>query len=404
MATELGEKADFGPTARRVHSVHYPAKGGVTSLRASNRRVTSLLGSRLGLTAIVTLLLIGSLAIWWTYSTSNPSGPNTSGPTWKSGVSYPEINGYSNAAADATSAFGTWRNTPVEVAVAWPDRRSWANFTRPNAFYANWAKQKYAKVFALPLFPANIGDTITGCIAGEYNSYWRTFARTMKNSGLAAEGSIIRLGWEMNLHTDWGTPTQFAACWRNIVSTVKAIAPGLRWDWNVNRGTSAGMPGDGVLDAYPGDAYVNIVGVDSYDAWPPANISGGWQQQLNGRYGLNYWLSFAKDHGKKLSVPEWGIASNVNVAWDGHVGGDDPSYIKDMYDFFAANSADIAFESYFNSTEGGNSIYDPTQNPNSAAEYLRLWNPAAAGAVPGRDSWNMVRLVGTMIADSVASV
>jgi hypothetical protein len=263
------------------------------------------------------------------------------------------------------------------VAEAWPEIWSWASFTQPNAFYMHWAKQPYTKVFAVPPFPAGIGDTVTGCINGDYNYYWRNFAQTMKNSGLAAEGTIIRLGWEMNQHTDWGTPAQFAACWRTIVSTVNAIAPGLQWDWNVNRGSSGDMPGNSILSAYPGDAYVNIVGVDSYDMWPPVNTGGGWQQQLNGPYGLNYWMSFAKNHGKKFSVPEWGLTANVNPAWDGHAGGDDPSYIKDMYNFFAANRAYIAFESYFDFPANDNSLYSPTQDWSSAAEYATLWSHGA---------------------------
>jgi beta-mannanase len=280
---------------------------------------------------------------------------------------------YTDDAINATNAFGAWRKSPTTVAVAWPNYSTWATFTEPNALYANWATQSYTKVFGVPPFPANSGATIAGCVAGDYDSYWSTFAKTMVSTGLAAQGTIIRLGWEMNQHTDWGTPTQFAACWRNIVSTVGAIAPGLQWDWNVNRGPSGDMPGDTVLDAYPGDAYVNIIGVDAYDLWPPVNTSGGWQQQLNGPYGLNYWLSFAKEHGKQFSVPEWGISQNVDPAWDGHTGGDDPDYIKDMYDFFAANSSMIAFESYFDFTDNDNSIYNPVQVPSASAEYLSLW-------------------------------
>jgi Glycosyl hydrolase family 26 len=390
------------------------------SLRVSHRKIMNSQSSRLLLIVISTFALVSVLAIWRIYfSTTSPTAlsvksaialkspsfspsvpltdpetlkpkvlprsssaaPNTSTTTdkpsglpWESGVSYPNVEAYSNAAANVTSAFGAWRRRPVAVAVVWPERESWASFTQPNSFYANWAEQPYTKVFTLPLFPSNIGDTIAGCIAGDYNHYWSTFAQTMESSGLASESSIIRLGWEMNEHTDWGTPGQFAACWRNIVSTVNDIAPGLLWDWNVNRGPSADMPGDSILNAYPGDAYVNIVGVDSYDDWPPVDANGGWQQQLNGPYGLNYWLSFAEGHGKKFSVPEWGVGAIGD--WNGHSGGDDPQYIKDMYDFFSTNSADMAFESYFNGD--GNSIYDPTQNPNSAAEYLRLFKPASA--------------------------
>jgi hypothetical protein len=310
-------------------------------------------------------------------SQNSEQTPDTmSGLAWKSGVSFPNVDAYSTAAAEETNAFGTWRDRPVDVAVAWTNRSSWTSFTNSNPLYTTWAKQPYKKVFALPLFPENIGDTVNGCIAGNYEGHWRTFAKTMASTGLAAQGSIIRLGWEMNLHTDWGNPAQFAACWRNIVSTVKAIAPGLLWDWNVNRGSSTGMPGANVLSAYPGNNYVNIIGVDSYDDWPPATTGTGWQQQLDGPYGLDYWLAFAKEHGEKFSVPEWGVDSNV--AWGDEASGDDPGYIEDMYNFFVANSAALAFEAYFNSD--GTAIYDPVQNPNSSAEYQRLWSAATTSA------------------------
>ena len=55
-----------------------------------------------------------------------------------------------------------------------------------------------------------------------------------------------------------------------------------------------------------------MIGIDSYDWWPSV-ASGGWHQQLNGKQGLNYWLAFAKAHGKKLSVPEWGTAGTAGL-------------------------------------------------------------------------------------------
>jgi hypothetical protein len=303
-------------------------------------------------------------------SSSQNSTTNALEMAWKSGVSFPELNAYSSSAAKATVAFGTWRGRSVDVAVVWPNRESWASFIQPSALYTNWARQPYTKVITLPLFPEGIGDTASACIAGTYNDNWRIFAKTMKDTGLAAEGSIIRLGWEMNLHTDWGTPIQFASCWRDVVSTVSAIAPGLLWDWNVNRGSSGGMPGRNVLNAYPGDSYVNLIGVDSYDVWPPATTRGGWQHQLNEPYGLDYWLTFAMAHDKKFSVPEWGLGSEI--VWHGHGGGDDPAYIDDMDNFFLANRTELAFEAYFNGV--GGSIYDPNQNPSASAEYSSLWS------------------------------
>jgi len=253
--------------------------------------------------------------------------------------------------------------------VTWPNRNVWSDFTEPNAMYSEWAAQSYKKVFGLPMFPEGVGADIQSCDNGDYNSEWQQFAHTMNSTGLAGEGTIIRLGWEMNITAGWGTPEQFAECWRQIVSTVSAIAPGLLWDWNPNRGSGTQMPGSSILDAYPGDAYVNIIGLDAYDDWPDALTSAGWQQQLNGAYGLNYWLNFAEQHGKQFSVPEW---ADVNAdQWPGESGGDDPAYIKDMYDFFAANASEIAFESYF--CGAGYCIDNPDEYPQSASEYQSLW-------------------------------
>jgi hypothetical protein len=314
------------------------------------------------LMSLVAALALGALALVLSFTSHASTPPNLSGLPWKSGVSVPGDSSW----ATATTAFGNWRGKPVDAAILWPTRSTWANFTQPSSTYSSWAAEPYTKVIGIPLFPENVGATVAACIAGTYNGYWSTFATTMESSGLASQGTIVRLGWEMNLHTDWGTPAQFASCWRDIVSTVKPIAPGLLWDWNVNRGSSGGMPNATVLKAYPGNSYVNIVGVDSYDFWPPATASGGWQSQLTGSYGLNYWLNFATAHGKQFSVPEWGLE-----ATDGDGGGDDPGYISDMYNFFASNSGTIAFESYFNYP--GFSLYGPDQYPNSAAKYAQLW-------------------------------
>jgi hypothetical protein len=301
--------------------------------------------------------------------TPTPVPRPTGAISWASGASFPGAPG-NRAAAAAMQAFGAWRGRPVGVAVAYPNVGTWADFTQVNFFYTIWARQPYTKAFAIPMLPEDAGATVGGCIAGSYDGYWRAFADTMNSTGLTAQGTIIRLGWEFNEAGQWaGSPSQFAACWRQIQSTVSAIAPGLVWDWDVNRGPSGPMPGNSVLSAYPGNGYVNLIGVDSYDDWPPANIGGGWQMQLNGPYGLNFWLDFAKAHGKLFSVPEWGVASCC--IWPGHEGGDDPRYIKDMYDFFAANKAFISFESYFN--DGPTAIYDPVQNPLASAEYLKLW-------------------------------
>ena len=55
---------------------------------------------------------------------------------------------------------------------------------------------------------------------------------------------------------------------------------------------------------------------------------------------------FAREHGKGLSIPEWGLASPA----DGGLG-DNPFYIEKMRSFFEANADVLVLESYFSEPE-----------------------------------------------------
>jgi Glycosyl hydrolase family 26 len=282
---------------------------------------------------------------------------------WASGVYLP------NATPASVAAFGTWRGAPVNVATVWPNRSSWSDITNPAWLYQLWKGAPETMAFGVAMLPENVpGVSLQACANGSYNSYWTQFGTNISASGRGK--SIIRLGWEFN--GNWylwqaTNPTVWAACWRQIVTSARTTAPGLQWDWNVNRGVSAGLADP--TRAYPGDAYVNTIGVDSYDMWPGATSDANWQKQLNGTQGLNYWLAFAKAHGKKFTVPEWGNVMPGTVATGNHAGGDDPAYVNDMLGFFQANVAHLAWESNFQGTITDGAYGTGTRAPKAAAAY-----------------------------------
>ena len=282
---------------------------------------------------------------------------------WTSGVYLP------SGTPVSTSAFGTWRGTPVDVATVWPNASSWADVTNSAWLYKRWQGAPQTLAIGEPMLPENVpGVSLQSCANGTYNSYWKQFGTNISAYGLGH--SIIRLGWEFN--GNWypwqaTSPTVWAACWRQIVTSARTTAPGLQWDWNVNRGVSAGLA-DPTL-AYPGDTYVDTVGVDSYDMWPPATSSANWNVQLNGKQGLNYWLTFAKAHGKKFAVPEWGNVMPRPASPGTNAGSDDPAYVNYMRGFFQANAAYIAWESNFQGTATRGGYGTGTQVPLSAAAY-----------------------------------
>jgi hypothetical protein len=270
--------------------------------------------------------------------------------------------------------FGAWRGAGVDVAIDWSARNDWNDIVNPAFIFTTWKNTPYTKVIGVAPIPEGDGSaTMAGCAAGSYNDKWRQFGQNFKNAGMD-DDTVIRLGWEFN--GDWfkwsaHDPGQFAECWRQIVGTVRQVAPKLLWDWNVNRSRGASVTD--ARQAYPGDAYVDIVGVDSYDMWPGVTNASAWDVHLNGPYGLKFWSSFARQHGKKMSVPEWGVYPGPGS--NGANGGDNAFYIGKMYEFFKSQGSHLAYESYFNEDASyvAASIFGPTQNPSAAAKYKSLF-------------------------------
>jgi hypothetical protein len=304
-------------------------------------------------------------------ATADTTVPSRSGLGWASGVFIP------GDSAAAVESFGTWRGAKTDVAVTWPARSNWNDVVNPTWLYDRWKSAPQTLVLGVPPFPENVGGSLDACANGAYDAQWRQFGTTIKNNGMS-DRTIVRLGWEFNGNWyAWSArnPSQFAACWRKVHSAAESTAPNLRWDWNVNRGPS--QLNIDSRDAYPGDAYVDIVGVDSYDGWPGAVNEATWSEHYNGAFGLKFWSDFARQHGKKLSIPEWGVYPGT--AWAGHNGGDNPFYIAKMFGFFKEQKDNLAYEAYFNEPHA---YYAGALNlnPKAAAEYLKQTGIAVQAA------------------------
>jgi Glycosyl hydrolase family 26 len=327
---------------------------GRTHRRRTVAVAAAITAAGLGLTAVA-----ASGAFAGTQTTTRAGGALA----WSSGVYLP------NATPKTVAAYGTWRGAPVSVATVWPNRSSWNDIVNPAWLYQIWKGAPQTVAFTEPMLPEGVaGVSLAACAAGSYNSYWKKFGTNISAYGLGK--SIIRLGWEFN--GNWyiwqaSNPSTWVKCWQQIVTSARTTAPGLQWDWNVNRGKSAGLS-DPAL-AYPGNAYVNTVGVDSYDSWPAATTSANWNQQLNGTQGLMYWYNFATVHGKKFAAPEWGNMMPGTTAPGSHAGGDNPAYVNDMLGFFRAHSANIAWESNFQGPSTGGVYGAGTRVPEASAAY-----------------------------------
>jgi hypothetical protein len=129
-------------------------------------------------------------------------------------------------------------------------------------------------------------------------------------------------------------------------------------------------PGYNVALAYPGNAYVNVIGLDAYDqSWAtPQTPANAWNQTT--LPDLAAAQSFAAAQGKPLALCEWGVA----IRTDGHGLGDDPLYIDDMVSWMQSPANNVLYESYFDNNtipSGGDTNAQITGGafPNSLAAF-----------------------------------
>jgi Glycosyl hydrolase family 26 len=214
----------------------------------------------------------------------------------------------------------------------------WSNIAAPSWLIAPHATSAARFEYSMPMLPDGNQYTLAACAAGAYNIYWRTAAANLIAYHLS--NTIVRPGWEFNggwYH--WAAKTNIAGyigCFRNIVTTMRSVVgQHFAFDWNPTVGKNA-FPAE---LAYPGDAYVDYIGVDVYDtSWShyPAGAQGvaaaqaaAWNDDLNGDHGLAFWSAFAKSHAKPMGITEWGVVAMTN----GRGGGDDPAFVHHMFDF-----------------------------------------------------------------------
>jgi hypothetical protein len=216
--------------------------------------------------------------------------------------------------------------------------------------YTDWVKAKpltrqiVLEVNLIPNSLVNVENPLSweeSCAQGDFNPYATVLGKSLVEAGL--ENSVLRLGAEMNgiWEEDYVGPTVqeqhlWAECFANEATALRE-APGERFliDWNANA-CVGNIP---FANYYPGNAYVDIVGLDIYDVSCLNPYSRQtFQQLLDVRLGITSFEDFAAARGKPMSFPEWGLKKYPN--------GDDPAYIDGMGAIF--DRRDVAFETYLN--------------------------------------------------------
>jgi hypothetical protein len=287
-----------------------------------------------------------------------------------------------NASAEVDGV-ALWLGHPAFWGVDFIGGESWDNVEWPTWWLEHWSAWEHAQpgrrlILGLPILagPPDRSGPVAGRMdlripvtlekgaAGAYNHHFRQLAENLVKHRMA--DVILRPGWEFN--GGWyawsakGKAEAFAGYWRQIVRTMREVpgAEGLRFVWNPTLGEQD-FPAE---QAWPGDAYVDFVGLDVYDEtwmqggypWPEgadattivARQRHVWETWTFGSArGLRFWRDFAQAHGKPLSIPEWGVKRQNAAGQAQHGGLDDPYFVEQMHRFISDPANHVAFHGYF---------------------------------------------------------
>ncbi len=167
-----------------------------------------------------------------------------------------------------------------------------------------------------------------------------------------------------------GQEAAFVQAWHQYVDTFRSVSSNFKFEWNL----ALGFQGPDLAKSYPGDNYVDYVGMDFYydknsDSSDPVKA---WNQKVNppgGAPGLQWLETFAAAHGKQTAYSEWG-ANTDNAG----------PYITLAAQWFATH--DVAYQIYWdsNTDPAMQSQLDNGQYPTAAAAYLAAFGATAAAA------------------------
>ncbi|MFB7511869.1 MULTISPECIES: glycoside hydrolase family 26 protein [unclassified Streptomyces] len=259
-----------------------------------------------------------------------------------------------------------WRGRgPLLVGRTYLPGDDWESIEGPTAFLAPWSRWRAGRkdrllVLNVPMLDrseARLPDSTVSMLLrrgerGRYDGHFRTLARHLVRARLA--DSVLVLGWEMNgvtyTHRCGPAPAAWRAYWRRIVKAMRSV-PGqrFRFDFAPSRGRDAVA----WTRCYPGDGYVDIIGMDTYDQ--PRRMS--FRRQVEEPYGLRRQVTFARQHRKPVSYPEWGLFRN----------GDNPAYVQGMRKWFRDHPP--VYESLTDYCPHG--VWQCGRNRKAAREYRR---------------------------------
>lgn len=302
---------------------------------------------------------------------------------------------FGNSTADLAS-YEAWIGQDVDHVLFYLNDWSWKDFDSSIGWAAGLWKPSGAPVmWSVPL--TVWGTSLEQVATGAFNEHFLKAAQTLAKSTPSADGSIyVRVGWEFN--GGWmpwaaqGREAAFIEAFQELVTVFRSVSSDFKFVWDVNAGGSMDP-----ASAYPGDAFVDVVGMDFYydKQWDSADPAKAFAYEVSQRYGLQWQQDFAAAHGKETAISEWGVQTD-----------DAAAYISAAAKWMSDH--DMLFQNYWESDYANfkGTLHDGTK-PNAAAAFLEAFIKSQQGGpapAPGESGGEPVTNAPTAIELSAAAL
>ena len=266
--------------------------------------------------------------------------------------------------ADAES----WLGKPLDAVQLHQGVASWSDWLSS----VSWVNKQLhdvdtPKMWSLGLIPwgANLKDAA----AGSYDDKYSALAKTMVGLSSGDGPIYIRLGWEMNSKgwNPWGAagqPDNYVGAYQHFVDQFRGVSDRFVFEWTPNINT--GMSSEAF---YPGDDYVDVIGIDFYYnvEWAPKDAASAFDWFVREPWGLQWQQDFAAKHGKPTAIAEWGLNA------------DNAEFVKLVAKW--ALDHDMVYQNYWNSDAAFQGKLSSGQYPSASAAFVEAFGTTEVTSV-----------------------
>jgi Ca2+-binding RTX toxin-like protein len=258
-------------------------------------------------------------------------------------------------------AFEDWMGQQIDYIGASTGRANWSDWSTSIGWAINnWSPLDRDIRWSIPMFAneGNLNDAATGA----YNAHYVGAAQKLATAYASDEKIIVRVGEEFNGNwMPWaakGNEEAFVKAFRQFVDSFRSVSDKFVFEWNVNVGDFGVNP----ENCYPGDDYVDIIGMDFYyDKYQPTDPAAAWNYMVTRKYGLQWLEDFADKHGKPTGYSEWGVGFDNAGA-----------YIEKAAEWF--ESHDVVYQMYWNNDSAFAGKLSEGQYPATAEAFLKAFH------------------------------